>query len=85
MIDRSLRRENRMPSVKLCPKCNQLPKVKFKKKWFKHICVISCANIGCPFFYPIVMTGLNEEKVMKRAVDRWNERVEDFYNENSST
>lgn len=68
-----------MPSVKLCPRCNQLPKVKFERRWFKHICVISCGNIGCPFYYPIVITGFNEEKTMKKAIDRWNELVENHH------
>ena len=78
MIDLNLRRENRMPSVELCPNCNQLPSVKFKRSGFKHICVVSYPNLGCPFFYPIVMTGFNDEKVMQKAIDRWNEKVKEY-------
>ena len=67
-----------MPSVELCPNCNQLPSVKFKRSGLKHICVVSCPNLGCPFFYPIVMTGFNDEKVMQKAIDRWNEKVKEY-------
>lgn len=67
-----------MPSVELCPNCNQLPSVKFKRSGFKHICVVSCPNLGCPFFYPIVMTGFNDEKVMQKAINRWNERIKEY-------
>lgn len=68
-----------MPSVKLCPRCNQLPTVKFERSGFMHLCVVSCANLGCPFFYPIVMTSMySDEKAMQKAIDRWNEKVKEY-------
>ena len=68
-----------MPSVKLCPRCNQLPTVKFKRSGFMHLCIVSCANLGCHFFYPIVMTSMySDEKAMEKAINRWNEKVKEY-------
>ena len=67
-----------MPSTKLCPKCNQLPTISFDHIGIKKICSIGCSNIGCFFCSPIVITGFNKEKITQKAIDKWNQRVENY-------
>ena len=46
--------------LKLCPKCNKLPSVRIKRKHLIYECAISCKEIGCKLYWPIVEIGFTE-------------------------
>ena len=62
-----------MPSVNVCPKCKCLPYIRFRKRFVRTLCVISCPNIGCPHYIPIVTSGFSENNALNKAVEKWNQ------------
>lgn len=64
--------------LKLCPKCNKLPLVRTKHKHLIYECAISCKEIGCKLYWPIVEIGFTEQKAMDKAAAAWNKAVEQY-------
>lgn len=77
MIDPSLKRVNRM-DVKLCPKCNQLPRVEVRRRFLRYEYVVNCNTLGCKLFWPQITSGFSKDKAMKKAEVKWNKSVEEL-------
>ena len=64
--------------LNLCPKCNQLPTTKIKKRLIGYECAMYCNTMGCKMFWPIVVVDLSKNKAVKKAGTRWNNATENF-------
>jgi len=64
--------------VKNCPKCNCPPNIEVRKSFLRYEYSVYCKNLGCELYFPQITLGFNKEKTARRAVDRWNESVNDF-------
>ena len=64
--------------LKLCPRCNQLPDVNLQRRFLGYECVMHCNTLGCKLFWPIVVDGLNKEKVLAKASKQWNIAVDNY-------